>query len=324
MGFAEVLFIVGPTAVGKSEAALCAAEKLKAEIVSADSMQVYRGLDILSAKPGWEERSRVRHHLIDVAAQDEQFDAAKFALLGKKAVGEVRGRNKTPIVVGGSGMYVKTLVDGIFSGPPRDEFLRTKLEGEAVEKGLDSLYLRLRDIDPDAASKIHPNDKKRIIRALEVFSLTGNKISVRQTQWETEDAAEATGCFMSRNLGARVLMAGLRMDREALSRRIGRRVDRMWEMGAVGEVKKLVETGILPNATIWQSLGIKEIRAFIEGRSSKEEAMELMKKNTRAFAKRQMTWFRKDGRINWIDVQENETSAAVAERILVLMGNDRI
>jgi len=314
-----VVFLIGPTAVGKSEVAVEVAVKLKGEIVSADSMQVYRRLDILSAKPTRSVRMRVRHHLIDIADPAAHFDVAQYSRLGKKAIEEIRRRGVTPIVVGGSGMYVRSLVDGIFEGSGKDEAVRAALEAESDENGLGSLYERLQRSDPVSAARIHPNDRKRIIRAIEVLEVSGRPISSLQTEWRRE--AIGPGVFRSENLQCSAAVFGLRLERESLNHRIEERVERMCVEGAVDEVRDLLGMELDSRATILQSLGIPEIRECIEGRCSVEDAKEELKKKTRAFAKRQMTWFRKDPRIQWIDIAESERAPAIAEKLLAILRN---
>jgi len=318
----ELIFLVGPTAVGKSAVALELARKIEGEIVSADSMQVYRGLDILSAKPSARDRQRVRHHLVDVAEPGERFDVARYVRLAREAVADIRARGRVPVVVGGSGMYVRALLDGIFTGPGRDAVLRDRLEREVAEEGLAPLYERLKEVDPGAAARIHLHDKKRIIRALEVYELSGRGVSSLQTEWHAAPAPGGKGAFFSAGLECRAALFGLRRKREEISRRIDERVERMVAQGAVEEVKNILGMSIDSNATAWQSLGLKEIRDYLEGRCSLTEAKEALKKNTRAFAKRQMTWFRKDGRINWLEIDAEEPPRETAEKIVQLLMQD--
>lgn len=318
----ELIFLVGQTAVGKSAVAAGLARRVGGEVVSADSMQVYRGLDILSAKPSPAERQMIPHHLIDVAEPGERFDVARYARLAKIAIGDILARKHTPVVVGGSGMYVRALLDGIFTGPGRDAVLRDRLEREVAEEGLAPLYERLKEVDPGAAARIHPNDRKRIIRALEVFEISGKNISSQQGEWRGEGHVGDAGFFFSRNLGCEIVMIGMRREKESLKRRIEERVERMCAGGALEEVRALLGAGIDPHATIWQSLGIKELRAYLEGRCSLVEAKEALKKNTRAFAKRQMTWFRRDPIIQWMDIQGEEGPDETAEKIMRLLIRD--
>lgn len=312
----DILFLVGPTAAGKSEVALELAAKLRGEIVSADSMQVYRGLDVLSAKPSREERVRIHHHLIDVINPGDHFDVAIYERLAKSAIAGIRARGHMPIIAGGSGMYVKAVVDGIFKGVGKDAAIRERLGREAEERGLQLLHERLRAVDPAAAARIHPNDKKRIVRALEVFELSGQRISDRQREWD--GGKTAAGMFLSRNLQCNAVMFGLTWERGLLTRRIDERVEKMFMGGAVEEVKRIMGLGLDPHATIWQSLGMGEIREYLEGCCSLDHAKETLKKNTRAFARRQMTWFRREPRIRWLDIQEGHTTDSIAGEVMAL------
>jgi tRNA dimethylallyltransferase len=318
----ELIFLVGPTAVGKSAVAAGLARRVGGEVVSADSMQVYRGLDIISAKPATAERQAVPHHLIDVVEPGDQFDVARYVRLAREAVADIRARGRVPVVVGGSGMYVRALMDGIFTGPGRDAVLRDRLEREVAEEGLAPLYGRLKEVDPGAAARIHPHDRKRIIRALEVYELSGRGVSSLQVEWRAAPAAGGERAFFSAGLECRTVLFGLRRKREEISRRIDERVERMVAQGAVEEVKNILTMSIDSSATAWQSLGIKEIREYLEGRCSLAEAKEALKKNTRAFAKRQMTWFRRDPRIQWLDIQREEGPDETAEKIMQLLMRD--
>lgn len=311
-----VLFLIGPTAAGKSAVAIELAAARGGEIVSSDSMQIYRGLDVLSAKPSPAERRRIPHHLIDVAGPAEQFDAARYARLAGEAIAGILGRGRTPLVVGGSGMYVRALLDGIFTGPGRNAALRDRLEKQAAEDGLAALYGRLKELDPDAAERIHPNDKKRIVRALEVYELTGQRVSALRTEWRNSLSLSGEGAFFSAALDCRASVLGLKRGREDLVRRIDERVERMFSSGAVEEIEGILRLKIDSNGTIVQSLGFGEIRDYLEGRCSLAEAKEALKRNTRAYAKRQYTWFKRDPRIRWFDVAPAETVAETAGRML--------
>ncbi|MDD5557925.1 MAG: tRNA (adenosine(37)-N6)-dimethylallyltransferase MiaA [bacterium] len=313
---ADVIFLVGPTAAGKTAVAVELARRLGGEIVSADSMQVYRGLDVLSAKPSAAERRRVRHHLIDVSDPGERFDAACFARLAAAAVEGIRRRGRLPVVAGGSGMYVRALADGLFEGPGRDPALRAALEEEARLRGRAALHDRLRAIDPEAAAAVHPNDLRRIVRAIEIHERSGRRPSSLRTRWASARAGAGEGRpWHSERLGCRCIFAGMRRERDDLARRIAERVGRMLREGAVGEVRALLGMRPGDGATVMQSLGVDEIRGFLEGRHSLEEAGRLIERATRAYAKRQMTWFGRDPRIRWFDVPPGEPPAATAARI---------
>jgi len=285
----NVVFIVGPTAAGKSEAAYSLARRLKAEIISADSMLVYKEPLIITAKPSSAILTEIPHHFVGIISVKQEynvFDYCRDASAKIEALGE---KNIPVIVCGGTGLYIKALLDGIFEGAGKDEKLRKQLEKKAEVNGRKSLHEELKKIDSKAAEKISPNDLKRIIRALEVYYTQGALISDKKK--------EAKGFWGK----IPIKIFGLRMDRGLLYERINKRVDEMFENGAVEEVKKLLKMNL--SFTAAKVIGIKEIRRFLEGNISEEEAKELMKKNTRNFAKRQLTWFRKDKRIEWVDVE---------------------
>jgi tRNA dimethylallyltransferase len=302
----DVPIIVGPTASGKTHVSLNLAERMPCEIVSADSRQIFRHMDIGTAKPSPSERARVRHHFIDRLEPDEVFSAGQYGTLARAVVRDIFARGLTPLVVGGSGLYLRALVDGIFEGSFRDEELRGRLREEAETQGLDSLYRRLSSLDPDAARKIHANDQKRIIRALEVCLVSGAPFSRLQRDGTLK--ADWTPRFF-----------GLNWPREILYRRIDDRVGAMIRDGLVREVQDLVARGFTRRHNALDSVGYKEILLYLDAGLELEAAVELIRKNTRRFAKRQMTWFRGDGRIRWIDVRDIEDLTSVSGRILDLL-----
>ena len=311
-----IFFLIGATATGKSVVAIELAAMCGGEIVSADSMQVYRGLDVLSAKPSPAERRRIPHHLIDVAEPGERFDVARYVRLAKAAISDILDRGRMPLVVGGAGMYVRALLDGIFTGPGRDAALRDRLEKQAAEEGLAGLYGRMKKLDPEAAARIHPNDKKRIIRALEVYELTGRRVSSLRAEWRDATSLTVGGTFFSAALGRRTSLRGLKRGRDDLVRRIDERVERMFSSGAVEEIERILGMKIDSGGTIAQSLGFGEIREYLAGRCSLADAKEMLKRNTRAYAKRQYTWFKRDRRIRWFDVAPAEPETETAGKIL--------
>ena len=282
----KLLIILGPTAAGKTKLAIELAKKINGEIISADSMQVYRGMDIGTAKPTIEERKGIPHHLIDIRNPDETWTVSDFIEQANRLTGTLANKRKKPIIVGGTGLYLWALLEG-FSFPitPADKDLRTKLEKEP----LSTLYSRLTTVDSAAASKIHPNDKKRIIRALEVYELTGNPISKLQK----------TGKRANGLTGTRLI--GLNLDREKLYEKINRRVDLMIEKGLIDEVKGLLAKGYCKSLPSMQALGYKQVIDHLNGKYSKEEMIEELKKKSRNFARRQMTWFRRFKDVNWFD-----------------------
>jgi len=289
-----LILIVGPTGVGKSATALELAERLNGEIVNCDSMQVYRGFDIGTDKPSAEDRRRIPHHLLDVVDPAIQFTAADFAALAADAVTAIRRRGRVPFVVGGSGLYFKALLDGLFPGPGKDDSARRSLEMEAREKGLDALWNRLEAADPVYALKIGRRDRIRIIRALEVLTLTGVSMSdhFRTTQSPLRDFQE--------------VRIGLKLGREELTERIEKRVDRMFDRGLVAEVKALLSSGVHENSPPFRALGYKYVLQYLTGRITLEQAVALTKTDTRHYAKRQMTWFRKMAGICWFSPHDFE------------------
>ncbi len=288
----KIILICGPTAVGKSKIALQLAKELSGEIIAADSQTVLRGFDIGTAKPTLQEQREIPHHLIDVAEFGEIFDAARFASLADKAIEEILSKKKIPIVCGGTGLYLKTLMHGFMEAPGRDENFRQALEVRIRKQGLSSLYEELQKRDAKRAAQIHPNDSTRIIRALEIIHLTGQKPSTlaeshqfKQTRYEA-------------------LKIGLQLPREILNQRIDERVLRMVEEGWLEEVKGLLESGhdLIHSRT--QALGYSILARHLKEEIPLEKAIEEIQKQTRAFAKQQMTWFRADNEIVWFEPEE--------------------
>jgi tRNA dimethylallyltransferase len=283
----NLVIILGPTGVGKSRTAVSLALRFEGEIINGDSIQVYRGFDIGTDKPAPEDRRRVPHHLIDAVNPRVQFTAADFVKEALRAAVEISGRGRVPFVVGGTGLYLKALVDGLFPGPGRDPDLRAELEAEARDKGLEGLFLRLREVDPDYARTIRSRDRMRIIRALEVYRLTGRPLSEH-----FRNTAPPTG-------RANVIRIGLELERQVLYRRIDERVERMFAGGLVEEVRGLLAAGIGEDAPPFRALGYKHVLNVLRGAISEEEARALTKTDTRHYAKRQITWFRKTAGVAW-------------------------
>jgi tRNA dimethylallyltransferase len=298
------LVITGQTASGKEASALAAAARLGGEIVSLDSMKVYRGLDLGTAKASAADRRRVPHHLLDVVNPWERFSAARWAELAEAALSEIRGRDRVAIVSGGTILYLKALLYGLFEGPAADPELREKLEDEALRLGVTSLHARMATVDPAAAGRIHPNDLRRIVRALEVHQLTGRTIS------------ELQGQFGRVRPGLSPVVVALRRGREDLARRIDERVERMLAAGFEDEVRRLlaVPGGLSMEAA--QAVGYREMIALLEGRLPREVLAAEIKKNTRRFAKHQMTHLRSLKVVEWLDVAEGEGAEAVAGRVV--------
>ncbi|MCU0641000.1 MAG: tRNA (adenosine(37)-N6)-dimethylallyltransferase MiaA [Candidatus Margulisbacteria bacterium] len=282
----RTLVLLGPTAVGKTSLAIELAKELSGEIISADSMQVYRGMDIGTAKPSIEERQGIPHHLIDVRNPDEEWTVSDFVEESQKLKVKIQNNGKLPIIVGGTGLYLWSLLEG-FSFPltPADPALRTKLE----QQGSSILYSQLGKVDPASTAKIHANDKKRIIRALEVFELTGKPISELQER-RTESVERRTEGY---------LLIGLDLPRPELYARINERVDQMMLAGLVDEVKGLLANGYDKALNSFQALGYKEVVDYLAGRWDHRTMVEEVKKRTRHFARRQMTWFRRFPDARW-------------------------
>jgi tRNA dimethylallyltransferase len=288
----KILTILGPTASGKTKVSLEIADKINGEIISADSRQVYKFMDIGTAKPSLEQRKRIPHHLIDIVEPDKYFSAADYSTRARRAIKEILSRGKEPLIVGGSGLYLRALFKGFFKGPGRDENLRRKLKEKAEKFGTESLYQELKEKDPEAAEKIGPHNLVRIIRALEVYELSGQRISELQKKGE----------YPSREF--EFIKIGLKIDREKLYQRIDQRVEDMISSGLVDEVESLKIRGYDLSLAPLRTFGYKEIFQYLEGEISLDEAKEKIKLNTRHFAKRQLTWFRKEEGTIWIEAEK--------------------
>ena len=288
-----LIIIAGPTAVGKTALSVALAKRIGGEIVSADSMQVYRGMDIGTAKVTKEETCGVPHHLIDVLDPKDPFNVMTFRSMVKDAVRGIASRGNVPVLVGGTGFYIQSvLYDVQFEEDASSEELRKELEQEAAVLGAEKMHERLRALDPDAAEAIHPNNIKRVIRALEYCLSTGRKISVHN-----REQRERTSPYS-------FLFYVLTMDRAALYQRIDLRVDQMMEQGLLAEVKRLRDEGVTSDMVSMQGLGYRQIFDYLEGIATLEDAVERIKRETRHFAKRQLTWFRREPDARWINVSE--------------------
>lgn len=297
-------FLVGPTACGKTAAGIEAALRIGAEILSLDSMSLYRGMNIGTAKPTAEERARVPHHLLDLAEPHEAFSTGRYLEAAEAAIADVAARGKLPLFVGGTALYLKGLTEGFFAGPSADWTLRNRLIAEAEERGVPALHQRLKAADPAAAARIHPNDLRRIVRALEVHQTTGRPISELQTQFGTPSSRY--DC----------VLAGIRRDRAELHDRINRRVDAMFAAGLVEEVRALLaHPGGISHAAA-QFVGYAEVIAHLRGDVNLAEAVERVKARTRQFAKRQSTWFRSFPQIRWVDASPDTSPDARATCVL--------
>jgi len=289
----RVVILVGPTGVGKSKLAIELAEALEGEVVSADSMQVYRHMDIGTAKPTVDEQKRIRHHLIDIVTPDQPFHARLYQRMGRNTIDQLYRSGKTIWVVGGTGLYIKTLTQGIFNSPKIDPNVRERLKQEAKEKGEDFLYQRLKSVDPKTASCLHPRDLFRTIRALEVFDSIGIPISFFREQHRFGERPYQT------------LKIGIEMDRMALYHRIEERVNQMIERGFLQEVRGLMEMGYGAELKPMQSLGYKQMVQFLSKKIGWTEAVRQIKRDTRHYAKRQWTWFKADLEIHWRNVSDD-------------------
>jgi tRNA dimethylallyltransferase len=311
----RIVVIVGPTAGGKSELAVGLAQHFEGEVLGADSMQVYRHLDAGTAKPTSAERAAVPHHLIDIVEPTEPFTVADWLERAESLIAQIHTRGKLPIIVGGTNLYLKALLEGMFPGPPADPDFRASL----AEFTPQQMHERLAVVDPQAAERIHPNDRKRIERALEVHHLTGQPISALQRQWEGGVFTDASG-----GMGYRhdPILLGLRWSTEAINRRINARVKQMFQPSdgsedLVSETRRLRDAGLLgPQAR--EALGTRQVLEYLEGRCSVEDAFEQTKIETRRFAKAQRTWLKRYRGVHWIDAEQIETNTGVERAVEIV------
>ena len=302
-----VLAVVGPTGSGKTRLGIELARMLDGEIVSADSMQFYRGMEIGTAAPTPAEQAEAVHHFVSFLNPDEDMAAGEYQRLARARIADIQSRGRTAVVVGGSGLYVRALMDGLFEGPPRDEAIRARLRAEAREEGNAALMARLRRVDPEyAATLTSENDQVRTVRALEVHELTG--IPLSELHRRHQASLEAMP----------VVQAGIRLERETLYRRIDRRVDMMMGDGWLEETARLLEQGYGPHLDRLKALGYRELAAHLRGEQDLAAAVEAAKQHHRRYAKRQMTWFRADPRIQWVDWDPETGAQALVDRTLGL------
>ncbi|MBQ2756587.1 MAG: tRNA (adenosine(37)-N6)-dimethylallyltransferase MiaA [Oscillospiraceae bacterium] len=298
----KVIAVVGPTASGKTAIAVSLAERLNGEVISADSMQIYKYMNIATAKPTEEEMRGIPHHLIDFVEPDEKFSVARYVELAHALISDITARGKVPIIAGGTGLYVDSLLKNIeFSPQQSDDKLREELNALAKEKGGEYMLEMLREIDPETAARLHPNDLGRTIRGIEIYRITG----VTMTQQ------------LERSRGEQIydtMYIGIDLhDREKLYERINKRVDMMLERGLVDELKELVQHGF--SATAAQAIGYKELYGWLNGEMSFEQAVEELKRGTRRYAKRQLTWFRKNTDVNWFYREDYSDTTALCNAV---------
>ena len=312
-----LIVIVGPTASGKTRFSIFLAKLINAEIISADSLQVYKYMDIGTSKPNgtWltvkSKRffmvDNVPHHMVDIIKPDEEFNVGKYRTRVTNIIKQIYNRKKIPLLVGGGGLYIKAIVDGLCSAPPSNWGLRRKLREDAVKRGIEYLYNRLKKIDPKSASQIHKNNLQRIIRALEVYQITGIPFSKIQQITMTPDY--------------KTVMIGLHRSRNILYERINQRVEWMFQKGLVQEVQNLLNKGYTKTFPSMQGLGYKQVIDYLEGKADLKETIYLIKRDTRRYAKGQLTWFNKDKRIHWIKLNENIDTQTIIHKIHSLIKN---
>ncbi len=300
---ASCWFLTGPTASGKTGLGIELAELLNAEIISLDSMALYREMDIGTAKPTTEQRRRVPHHMLDLLAPDEEYSLSAYVQAAQEIVAQIRDRGRKPLFVGGTSLYLKSLLRGIFHGPPADWAFRQAIEEEVKQTGVGALHDRLRLVDPLSAAKLHPHDKRRVIRALEVYRITGRPISHLQTQFDEGESAERRKVF------------ALSWPREELHKRINERVDRMFAAGFVDEVHSLVERYGALSRTAAQAVGYREVIAYCDGDRDLDSTIDAVKARTRQFARRQETWLRSLSECRFIPCVDGVPEREVAEQI---------
>ena len=290
----KIVIICGPTGIGKTAVAIDLAQRFKGQIIGADSMQIYKYMDIGTAKPTAEEQARVVHHMVDIVAPDEPFDAARYAEQARQIIAELCQHQILPFVVGGTGLYIKSLLYGLITDDVSDPLIRAKLKAEAETHGIETLHQRLCRLDPETAQRLHPNDIYRILRALEVVEASGKSISRHHREHGFTDQPFDT------------LKVGLEMERELLYKRINQRVDAMLAAGFIDEVKTLLARGYAADLKAMQAIGYRHLVDSIQGRISLAECLRTLKRDHRRYAKRQLTWFNADSEIIWKTPQQIE------------------
>ncbi|MHB8139540.1 MAG: tRNA (adenosine(37)-N6)-dimethylallyltransferase MiaA [Smithellaceae bacterium] len=297
----RIIFLLGPTGIGKSAVAINLAKKINAQIISCDSMQVYRSMDILTSKVTLAQRKKVKHHLLSLIDPEQEYNVAKYRQDALAICDKLFKKGKIPLFVGGSGLYYSIIVDGLFPAVPQDKLIRLKLEKQLKLKGNQFLYRWLVKVDSAAARKIHPHDARRIVRALEVYLKTGTRISQLQKNRVGLGQEYVVKIF------------GLNSKRQFLYAAIDQRVDKMFNLGLINEVKRLIKHKLSRTAKC--AIGIRELKGYFAGEYSLVEAKRLMQRNSRHYAKRQLTWFRKDKRIQWININKMETPSQLALKL---------
>jgi len=296
----DILFLVGPTAVGKTEASLHLAKLIKAEIISCDSMQVYKGMDIGTQKPTRTQRKKIPHHMIDIIAPSRNFSVSEFRKKALDYIGKIHRKGKIPLFVGGTALYMKVFIDGLFPSPSMDRALRSSLLKEEKLNGAGSLYKMLLKVDKKTADLLHPNDTRRIIRALEIYMKTGSPMSELKKKTKGLEGLYNIKIFC------------LNRNRESLYRRIEARVDKIFRDGLIQECQRLKKRRL--STTARQGLGYKEVFDYLDSKATLKDMRKLIKKRTRNFAKRQLSWFRNDKRIVWVDI-DRKRAEKIAEII---------
>lgn len=303
-----IWLVAGPTAVGKTAVGIALASRLGGEVISADSRQVYRGMTIGTSKPTAAEQAQVAHHLLDVADPLSHYTAADFARDGRAILADLERRGRAPVVVGGSGLYLQALIEGLFAGPGRDPVIRAELEARANREGTAALHAVLQSIDPESARRLHPNDRVRVIRALEVHLKSGRPLSVLKREARAPSLRARTGYFV------------LDRDRDDLKRRIAERTAAIFESGILDEARELLERGLGPAHAAYRTIGYEEAFAALRGELTLPAAIEAATRATRQFARRQRTWFRSVRGARWIWIPAAEPPSETAGRLLAEAG----
>ena len=298
----KLIVVLGPTAVGKTALSIALAKRFSTEVISGDSMLIYRNMDIGTAKPSIEEQDGVVHHLVDIIEPTESFDVTTFIEMARAKIREINERGQVPILAGGTGLYIKALLEGYqFNVTPQNEAFRQEMETVAREQGVEELHRRLAEVQPETAARLHPNDIRRVIRALEVATFGGETVS--------QEKEDETACLYD------VAVIGLTSERSLLYERINQRVDQMMADGLLDEVKGLLESGVPADAQSMKGIGYKELVANLDGKCTLEEAVDEIKKGTRHFAKRQFTWYRKMPYIDWYEVKTKKDIIGIEKEI---------